>query len=339
MGRGADIVDSILHGTVVVLIRLLKALPLGTALALGRALGAFAYHVLRIRRRTVLLNLRHILGEGASAADLRRIARSAYGQFAMTLVEVLRCSVTEPGQLDIDVEIEGLDRLHACRAAKTPLIFCFAHAGNVDLVGFGAAAAGLTIHAVMKPLKSLRFNRLLVGSRERHGIRVLMKGADAFLELVEVLEGGGMVALLPDQNPRTHGVRVDFLGQPAATFKGPAVLHLLTGATLVVGIDERRADDPRRHVVHLTFLPPHEETGDRDADIRAVTQRMSDSMGELIRRNPAQYFWFHKRWGTRHARPPAPAAAPTSPAAAASAPADGSRRPAYGRAEDGAADA
>lgn len=312
--------DAVLYAISVLLVRLLAALPLGAALAVGRGLGAVAYHVLRIRRRTVLANLRHVLGDSVPETDIRRIARDAYAQFAMTLVEVLRGSVTEPGQVDVEVEIEHLDRLRALKAARTPVIFCFAHAGNVDAVGIAAGEAGLALHVIMKPLKSPRFNRLLVGARERHGLRPLMKGGDAFLELVDLLEEGAMVALLPDQNAKKHGVRVDFLGRPASTFKGPAVLHLLTGAALVVGVDERLAADPRRHKAHLVFLPPCEETGDRDTDIRAITQRMSDAMGELIRRNPSQYFWFHKRWGTRHgpasgASEPAPASAPTSSSA------------------------
>jgi KDO2-lipid IV(A) lauroyltransferase len=291
--------DFVLHAAVVALAGFLAVLPLEAALGFGRLIGLLAYHVLPIRRGVVLANLRHVFGGRLAGREIRAIAWAAYGEFGMTLVEVLRASVADPRRFVDHVEIEGVERLASAAAARTPVLVCSPHAGNFDLLGFAAAAQGLEVHALMRPLNSARFDDFIVRARERMGVKVLMAGSEeSFLDCIDLLEAGKLVAMLPDQNAR-HGVTVDFLGKPASTFKGPAVLALLTGAALVVAVDERLARDPRKHRARLTFLPPLAETGDRDADIRAITQAIADSMSAAILRNPAQYFWFHRRWGKK----------------------------------------
>jgi KDO2-lipid IV(A) lauroyltransferase len=293
----ASAIDLVLYGLARGVMLLLAALPLGAALALGRALGAFAYHGLRIRRRVVLGNLRYVLGGSKSERELRAIARAAYRELGMTVVEVLRYSVVDPARQASPIDLAALEPLVERQRRGAPVVVCSPHHGNFDLLGFAAGRAGLEVHAIMKPLKSARFNRLLVGARERFGLRMHMHGADSFQEMFELLFDGKMVALLPDQRPRKYGVVVDFLGRPAETFQGPAVLHLVTEAELVVAVAERLREDPRRHRVHLAFLPPHQPSGDRSADVLAATRRICDAMGEVILRSPEQYFWFHRRWG------------------------------------------
>ncbi|MFQ5655714.1 MAG: lysophospholipid acyltransferase family protein [Planctomycetota bacterium] len=289
--------DLIAYLFVIGLSRLLAALPLGAALALGRLLGSLGYHIIPIRRRVVLGNLRHVFGASRSDSEIRRIALEAYRELMMNLIEMLRASVADPRRYEPHAELEGLDRLRAAEEAGTPFIICSPHAGNFDLLAYTTAAGGVAPHVFMKPLKSPRFNRLLVGTRERLGLRLLLKGSGSLREMIGLIKRGESVGLLPDQNARSRGVTVDFLGRPASTFQGPAALHLLTNAQIVVALIERLAADPCRHHGRFIFLPPAPRSGDRKADVRRVTQQYCDVMSEAILRNPGQYFWFHRRWG------------------------------------------
>ena len=276
-------------------IRGLVALPLERALALGRFVGNVCYHALRLRRRVVLANLAHVLGDRTTEAERRQIAAESYRQFAMNVVEVAR-GLHAPEEVRGLVEIPQAERVRAMQKAGEPLILCIPHAGSFDRAGCGAAHLGVELHAMMTPVKSPRFNELLVASRERVGLHVLLKGEESFHEMFDLLDEGKTVVLLPDQNAR-RGVTVNFLGKPAVTFQGPAVLHLVTGAPLAVAIDRRRREDPRRHDAEVRFLPPYTTTGKRKEDIRAVTQQLCDVMGEMILEAPEQYLWLHRRWG------------------------------------------
>jgi KDO2-lipid IV(A) lauroyltransferase len=284
--------------TILTLARFLAALPLGTALAFGRGLGFLCFHVVRLRRGVVLGNLRYVFGATMTEAEIVAVAGRAYGEFAMTLVEVLRSSGSAAADLKANVEIAGgLAPFEALKAAGTPMIFCQPHAGNFDLAAYAFAALGFPTHTIMRPIKNRRLNDWIRKTRERHGIIVHFKARESLGDFTELLRAGGWAGLLPDQNAKARGVIVDFLGKPASTFRGPALLHLDTGAPIVVAVDERLAADPRKHRVSMTFLPPHRPTADRVADVQAVTQLLSDAMSVQIRRNPAQYFWFHRRFG------------------------------------------
>ncbi len=274
-----------------------SVLPLSAALAMGRLLGSGAFHLLRLRRKVVEINLRHVLGDRLSKRELHSIAHEAYQQFGMNLAEIMRAAAGRVEDIDELVEISEFDALHQLHKAGSGLILCSPHAGNFDLMGYAAASRGLEMHAMMRPLNNRWFQNYLVQGRERMGVHVLQRGEESFREMFDLLDEGKTVALLPDQNARKYRVRVDFIGKPAWTFQAPAVLHLITGAPLVVAVDRRRRDDRSRHRVHLRFLPTHESTGDRTKDIREVTQAICNAMSEQILEAPGQYFWLHRRWG------------------------------------------
>ena len=277
--------------------KLLSALPLGWALALGRGLGQFGFSVVRIRRAVVLQNLRHVFGHEKSEAEIRAIAAEAFRQFGMTVVEMLRSSGSTPSGLEKNFSYDSLDPFHELKASGGPVLFVSPHLGNFDLAGHAFTMQGFPLHTVMKQIQNPRLNDLIMGIREQHDIVVHIKSKDTRQQLRGVLGAGGWLAVFPDQRPHgRRGVKVQFVGKPARIFPGAAIMHLESGAPLCLAYDERLAD-PRRHHIHLVFLPKFEPTGDRDADVRAIMQQVADRMSAAIRAAPGQYFWFHRLWG------------------------------------------
>lgn len=287
------------------LARFLATIPLGWALALGRVLGAVAFHVVRIRRGVVLENLRHAFGARFTEAELRAIAADTYRQFAMTFVEFLRSSVPGSRGLGANVSFDPLEPFDRLRAEKTPVIFIQGHFGNFDLVAYAFAARGFPHHTVMKGLKNDRLERMIVATRVRNGVTVHLKGSDSYREVLDALKAGDWVGLLPDQRARRRGATVDFLGRPATIFQGPALFHLETGAPICMAIGERSATDPTRHHVAFRFVSTPAPTGDRDEDARAIMQAIIDALADAVRANPSHYFWFHRLWGKPDAAPDA----------------------------------
>lgn len=278
--------------------RLLALLPAGASRALGRGLGSFTYHVVRLRRHVVLTNLRHVIGAGRTDAEIRAIAADAYRQFGMTLIEIIRLCVFDLKRAGIEVEIENEDRLQAARDAGKPLIFCTPHNSNFD-AGSYAFGQKYPVNVVMKALESPRFNDLVVRTRNRQGLKMILVGKGTYDELEAFLRRGEWIAVLPDQNAKARGITVNFLGQPASLFKGPALLHLETGAQIVVATVVRNREKPGKLYDHMTFIDPYPPTGDREADLVAVTQRIADAIAAIILRDPGQYFWFHRMWGKK----------------------------------------
>lgn len=286
--------DPVVFAGFQVLAQALAALPERGALALGRGVVDAMRALLPVRQRVAMTNLRYCLGDELSERALRRLSREAYHNAAMTLVELVRAGALG-GRQPVRTVFERPEALRAL--GDGPLIVCAPHAGNFDLTGHAAAAMGLPVTAVMRPLRSPLLTAWLAESRRALGVSPLMKGSDAFLELLDLLDDGGWAALLPDQHAGRNGVHVKFLGRPASTYKAPAVLHLLSGASIVVAVDRRSRRDPRQHFTRWVRLPDHASTGDREADVVAITARICDAMSRLIREAPGQYLWLHRRWG------------------------------------------
>jgi KDO2-lipid IV(A) lauroyltransferase len=59
-----------------------------------------------------------------------------------------------------------------------------------------------------------------------------------------------------------------------------------------------------------TYDPPIRwtPTGDREADIATVTQKLADMIEAWVRDAPEQWLWMHRRWKTQPAVTAAPAA-------------------------------
>lgn len=277
-------------------VTLLSALPLRWALALGRFGGWFTFAVLRVRRKVVLDNLAHVFGEEKSEAERLAIAREAYEHMVMMFVEVIRAS-RGPKDLAEIVSYDPLDFFHELRERGGGVVIMQPHLGNFDLAAYAFAIQGFHLHTVMKKVNNPRINELLVGTRGRFNITVHIKAKDTYAKLLELLQGGGWLGVVPDQRPRGgRGVEVDFLGKPARIYPGPALLSLETGARMVLGWGERQAD-PTRHHVHVHVFDEYQPTGDRDADVQAMMQTVADAMSDAIRQAPGQYFWFHRLWG------------------------------------------
>jgi len=278
-----------------VLIPVVSRLPLSAALGLGRALGRL-FRVLRVRRSVAEANLKHVFGDTRSLEELEALLADAYEQIGMTAVEGLRSfrNVDDSGQLvEAPPDFGSLETLHK---EGRGVIVCTPHYGSFERLAYAAAARGMRVAAVMRALENPRFDELIVSCRARAGVEVLQRGKASPYALLERLEQGAVLGLLPDQNTR-HGVTVDFLGKPARTYRGPAVLHLRSGAPLAVAVIRRHRDDPTRHSAEFRMLPIHTPTEDRNADIQAVTQQICDAMSELILVDPGQYLWMHRRWG------------------------------------------
>ena len=93
---------------------------------------------------------------------------------------------------------------------------------------------------------------------------------------------------LMDQNTRVSNRPVPFFGRPAPTPTGPVRLARRYGIPLLPVAIGRHGDGHR--VIHLPPLEPG--VGDENTLLAAANAALE----EMIRRNPAEWVWFHRRW-------------------------------------------
>lgn len=274
----------------------LRLLPEAAALGLGEALGWVAGAVLRVRRSVVDDNLARAFPD-RDARWRARTARASYRHLGRESVAMFRLGSRTRGWVMEATEVEGLDALRRGVEAGRGAIVVTGHLGSWEMGGASLAVRGFPVDAVALAQANPLFDGDLVATRERLGMAVIRRG-NASREVLRSLRRARVPALVADQNARTAPLFVDFFGVPAATFRGPALFALRSGAPLVVGICLRASRHPQRYRVVLeeVSVPP---SGDLDRDVRRLTEAWVGVLERWVRVAPDQYFWQHKRWKTR----------------------------------------
>lgn len=261
------------------------------AVRIGRGIGTFAFHVVRIRRSVVEDNLRHAFPE-KSDAERRAIALGCYRHLGRIFIEILvtpRLSDDELSQLVRFVDSGPVDELIA---QKKGFVICLGHLGNWELLGLAAGRHGYVFHAITKRLKG-KFNERIMATRRSVFKELPPKGS--FDEGVKVIEGGGALALIVDQHmPGPKAVAVDFFGRPAATSPSAALFSLRTGCP-VWRIWMTLASDG---VYEVRFKGPFPvpEAPTLEERLQLHTQAIAKDLEDFVREDPSQWFWVHRRW-------------------------------------------
>jgi KDO2-lipid IV(A) lauroyltransferase len=267
--------------------RLCRALPSRSAPVLAGALAWLAGDVARLRRRVVDRQIAACYPE-LDRGGRARLARSVYRHLACTLVEALQGPGREPA-----VAVEpGWRALDEALAGGRGAIVASAHLGNFELGG-RVLARRYRLLDVVKPLRNRRVDDWLQAQRHAHGIATVPVDGAAAAVLAH-LRGGGLVSLLLDQDAGAAGVRIPFLGREASAWSGAARFSLQTGCPVVPMGILRQPDGA--HVLHVgTALHPSGRAAD-EAGIRDYTAAISAEVEVIVRRDPAQWFWVHRRW-------------------------------------------
>jgi KDO2-lipid IV(A) lauroyltransferase len=275
------------------------ALPWRVALHLGAWLGTIFYLLDFRDRRVALVNLAIAFPE-KSQAEHRRILRACCRNLGRVAAEFCHLPQLEARRLDEMVYFA--DRAAWERALEQAdtrgALILTAHFGNWELLAYAQGLLGHPVTLVHRPMHNILFDRRITQIRAQAGTRIIKKKAAAKTAL-RVLKERGILVVPSDQNQTaSFGVFVDFFGKPACTTPGVARLSMLTGAP-VYPVFLIRENEGSRHRIEILPEVKMVLTGDREADIRANTQRCSALVEEMIRRYPEQWIWFHKRWKTR----------------------------------------
>jgi KDO2-lipid IV(A) lauroyltransferase len=266
--------------------------------------GRLIFHLLPLRRGTIMRNIRRAFDGRLTDSQTVRLAQAAYGHMARSIAEVLASSMMPAGEGDRRVRVENVEAALRAASKGNGVLILTGHLGNWELALPAAIAAFPEwqgrIHIVRKTLP-WPFDTMLRRRFDRAGI-IVIPSRGAARSVVRVLRRGDAVIFVMDQHAGgSDGIVAEFMGAPAYTFRSLAVLALATGALVVPGSTYRESDG--RHVVRFEEALPTIRTGHLENDILLNTRMYNRTLEELIYRHPEQWFWMHRRWKDAHGRP------------------------------------
>ncbi len=274
----------------------LEALPAGGSLRLADALGRIAYYVSGRNQRMACENIRRS-GIAESERDVRGTAIRSFQSFARMVVETARLSekITESNWQDfvsvnMSPEVEKL--LHD---PGQGILVASAHLGNWE-VAARAISMIKPVSVIYRPFPNPLLNRDFTRRREGGRMQLISRFDCASRRLLDVLAKGGILALMVDQHIPANLARtpVDFFGRPAWATRSLAMLHMIARVPLVVACAVRTG--PFKFVLNVVGPILCPRTGNRDEDVRVVTQHVTDVVEREVRQTPDQYMWSYRRW-------------------------------------------
>lgn len=272
----------------------LAALPLPVLRWVGNALGRLICLAASRRRRIADKNIEACFGDRFSPSQRRRIILESCQNITKSLLELFKFSRMKPEEVAKLVEFEGVEHLRDAAAEGNGVIVVTAHYGNWELLGAMIGELGYKLTVVARDASDPETAEMVNAARRRLGMRVL--GREDLGEMLKVLRQGDVLGVLPDQRQLKSGRLLRFLGRPAPTALGPAVLALRSRAPLVPAF-ARRLPNGRFKVV---FRPPIRipKAPRRTELVGACMQAVNDAISREIAEHPEQWLWFHDRWAT-----------------------------------------
>lgn len=270
--------------------RLGALLPLPVLVAIGSLAGELVYRLAFERRRVAAINLK-IAFPDASPAALQRLNRACFRNMSVGILEI-GLVWWAPARVRALTEIRGLEHLARARAAGRGAMLLTAHFTCIE-VGLPVLSAHATLQAMYKRPR----NRLMDDFMARHRGRftAIIAGHHSPIGLIRGLKSGHAMWYAPDQDfGGKDTVFVPLFGVEATALTAPARIAAMADVPVMPCCVERR---PRGRGWRLSIDPPLEgfPSGDDRRDALAINRATE----ALIRRNPAQYLWIHKRYKRR----------------------------------------
>jgi KDO2-lipid IV(A) lauroyltransferase len=275
--------------------RLARALPTATGRALFRWLGTIAFHVARGPRTVVAANQAQVLGRPVDDPLVRASTKEAFQLYGRYWFDAFHVVDWTDERIRREFVFEGLEHIEAARAAGNGAICVLPHMGNWDAAGKAMVANGHPVVAVAEQLRPPALFELFLRHRAELGMEPigLTEGGHVGQKLASALAANKIVALVADRDLTGRGVEVEMFGRTRKIPAGPGMLSITSGAPILVCDVYQR---PRGWHCVIHPLPPIERTGDRRADVSAISRAIAEGFEAAISASPSDWHLFQPAW-------------------------------------------
>ena len=273
---------------------LLALLPFRTLYVLSDGFCFLMHHIVHYRRRVVRNNLRNAFPE-KSEAELREIERKFYRyicDYMLEEVKMLRMSFKE---LCCRMEYDNKEEFLAMIERHGGIVLLIPHYANFEwIIGMGAIMQEGDIPVqIYKPLHNRYLDAMFKRIRARFSGYNVPKHSTA-REIIRLCRDNKRVAvgMITDQSPNINEAHhwTTFLNQDTGFMDGAErIAKLMDFPVFYCELKKQRRGYCRVEFDLIIETP--KETADGE-----ITELFARRLEQTIRREPAYWFWSHKRW-------------------------------------------
>lgn len=276
-------------------LRVLGVLPLPVLYAVGSVMGKPLWWRKRARERVhTEVNMRIVRPDLDDAAR-ERLVRECLVETGHAVTEM--AAVWGRGAeraLGLVREVDGAEHFDAAIQSGRGLIVAAPHLGCWELLNYWLCSR-TSIAILYAPPRNRAWEALLVQARGKLAPAQVRADGAGVRNLYKRLAVGGVVGILPDQQPkRGEGQFAPFFGLDANTMVLLPRIARRTGASVLFAFAERL---PRGAGFRIRILPAPE--GIADTDMRVACTALNRGVEQCVGLAFPQYQWTYKRWAER----------------------------------------
>lgn len=270
---------------------MITRLPLGWIFALGRGIGRLLYSVAASRRAVTLRNL-ELCFPKMHLDERKALAKRVFENISIGALELMIPWLNPRRSLSHRFEIVGVQHLQNAVAEGRGVVLIGAHFAVMDVISQPLSECG-PIDVMYRFNKNPVWEWLQVTGRKRFFDGVIER-ADT-RQVLKRLRRGRVIWYAPDQDyGRRHSVFAPFFGVEAATIIATSRFAKLNNSPVLL---IRHTRDVETKSWRIEFSPVVD--GFPSGDDQADAVRMNQLLEDMIRQDPSQYLWLHKRFKTR----------------------------------------
>jgi len=169
------------------------------------------------------------------------------------------------------------------------------HISNWELMAYSFAEIFEgKVNLITKIQASKGLNKIINEYRSLSGNEMIEIGF-SLKKVFEKLKKNEFIGFLVDQSAHPdYSAYIDFFGHKTTSFSGPAKIFLKQRPEMLLGYFIRKED--YSYVLKFEKIYYEDIADNNDENIKLLTQRMQNGIESIIRNNPGQWLWFHKRF-------------------------------------------
>jgi KDO2-lipid IV(A) lauroyltransferase len=273
----------------------LRLFPRSWIIVMMRGISLFAYHASSKHRKIIHTNLDIAFNKKLTQKEKKEYGVSAFMNLLSTTLGIIERDGMQKKEVIKNVTFEGEEIVKKYQEAGKKIIFVTGHQGDWELLSQSIAIKfDLTLVGVGRELDSKLMDKILKENRERFNVEMVYKKG-AMKGTIKALSQKKAVGILVDQAIRQNqSIEVNFFGKPATHTPLASILSRKFGIDLIPAFIS--TDDYINY--HVKIYEPIKaiKTENQEEDLAKLTQHQADVMEQVIKENPKEWFWMHKRW-------------------------------------------
>ena len=272
------------------LLWLCSKLPFNWQISIGKGLGLLLMKLAKRRTHIAKVNLALCFPE-LTDKQQQEMLREVFIQQGVGLIEMAQVWWPREHALKGRCTINGLEHYQQAAAQGKGVLLMGGHYSVLEL-GAWFLGKEMTLDGMYRANNNPILQAIGIKGRSRF-FETAIERRDIRL-LIKQLKRGKTVWYAPDQDFGTKNtVFAPFFGVPAATLTASARIVQMTKVPVLMVSQHRNPDNTYRIDIHppLTNFP----TGDDEVD----ATRLNAELEAIVRTEPTQYVWVHRRFKTQ----------------------------------------